>query len=253
MKKIVMLMLAGMLAASVSAQNSKDQGKVIYEEVQKLDIKLEGDAAQFAHALPKERRATKELIFNQEASVYHNQKNAEEAGDVAMEHEGAMVQIKMTEPDNQFYTDLQKKETIEQREFMTRMFLIEDKQDAAGWKLTGEQKEVLGFACQQASKSTSDSTGVIAWFCPEIPVPAGPQNYTGLPGLVLEVNVNDGDRTITATQIDLAAVSAEDILKPKKGKKVSREEFDQIVKEKMEEMGAQAGGQGATFIMRIER
>lgn len=246
-------MLIGTLTVAVCAQNNPTEGTIIFEEVQKLEIKLEGDAAQFAHALPKERRSKKELIFNEEAAIYHNLKSDDDAEDVAMEQDGAMVQIKMVEPDNQFFTDLKKKKTIEQREFMTRMFLIEGEQDASGWKLSGEQKEILGYACQQAVKSTSDTTGVVAWFCSEIPVAAGPQNYSGLPGLVLEVNINDGDQIISATEIDLAAVEEDAVSKPKKGKKVSQDEFDQIVKEKMEEMGAQAGGKQATFIMHIEK
>ena len=42
---------------------------------------------------------------------------------------------------------------------------------------------------------------VIAWFAPEIPVRFGPKNYSGLPGLVLEVKRKEF--TITATKINL--------------------------------------------------
>lgn len=253
MKKSFVFLITLLLSLQLMSQNSAREGKVIYNEVMKLNINLEGDAAQFANAMPKERKSKKELIFNDEASIYKNFKGGDEAEDVAMEHGGTMVQIKMTEPDNQFFADHAKKKTVEQKEFMTRVFLIEGNIDAAGWKITGEQKSILDYACQKAVKTDEEGNETIAWFTPQIPVSTGPLHYIGLPGLVLEVVLKNGDHTISAAEIALEPVLKDDLQKPKKGKKVTQEEFDEIVAEKMKEMGAQQGGQHGTFIMRIEK
>lgn len=253
MKKNMLFILGLLLSGSLLAQESNKEGRVVYQEVTKIEIKLEGDAAQFANSLPKERKASKELVFNAESSIYRNNKDAESAEDVAMEQGGAMVQIKMMEPDNQLFADLNKKKTIEQREFMTRSFLIEGELEASGWKLTGEQKMVLDYPCQQATQTNEEGQTTIAWFTPSIPVSTGPGKYLGLPGLVLEIESNNGDHHILAQKIELTAVSKDQLVKPKGGKKVSQKEFDQIVEEKMKEMGAEAGGGHGTFIMKIER
>ena len=235
------------------ASSDKTEGKVVYEVVQKLDIKLDGDAAAFAHALPKERRSKKELLYTGENSLYQKLENDESAEDMAMQHGGMAVQIKMMEPDDKLFADLNKKITIEKKEFMTREFLISGNIDPTGWKMTGEQKMILDYPCQKATKSVEEDKEIAVWFTPAIPVSSGPEEYLGLPGLVLAVEQDGGDQTITATSIEFVAHAKDAITKPKKGKKVSRDEFKQIVDEKMKEMGAEHGQSTGTFIMHIER
>lgn len=75
---------------------------------------------------------------------------------------------------------------------------------------------------------------ITAWYSPEIPVNQGPENYWGLPGLILEVN--DGKTTILCSKIVLNPKDKVEIKAPKKGKEVSQKEFDETVKKKMEEM-----------------
>ncbi|MCH9660279.1 MAG: GLPGLI family protein [Bacteroidetes bacterium] len=75
---------------------------------------------------------------------------------------------------------------------------------------------------------------VTAWFTPQIPVNNGPGEYAGLPGLILEMNI---DRTtILCSKIILNTKEAELIEAPSTGKEVSRSEYNKIVKEKTEEM-----------------
>lgn len=87
---------------------------------------------------------------------------------------------------------------------------------------------------------------VTAWYTPQIPVNNGPGEYWGLPGLILEVNA---DRTtMLCTKIVLNPEDKEEIKKPSKGKVVSRAEYNDIIKKKMEEMremyGGRRGGRG---------
>ncbi|MEL6594228.1 MAG: GLPGLI family protein, partial [Bacteroidota bacterium] len=97
-----------------------------------------------------------------------------------------------------------------------------------------------------------DSTRkIVAWFCPQIPVSSGPDAFGQLPGLVLEVDINDGERTIVATEVSLGE-PAEEIQQPKKGKEITQEEFEVVVAEKMKEMEAEYGGSsGGEGEMRI--
>jgi len=75
---------------------------------------------------------------------------------------------------------------------------------------------------------------VTAWYTPEIPVNQGPENYWGLPGLILEVN--DGRTTILCSKVVLNVKDKAQIKEATKGKVVSQKEYDDIVVKKMEEM-----------------
>ena len=83
---------------------------------------------------------------------------------------------------------------------------------------------------------------VTAWFTPMIPVKNGPGEYAGLPGLILELNI---DRTtMLCSKIVLNPKEADKIEKPSTGKEVSREDYNKIVKEKTEEMRENFRGSG---------
>ena len=75
---------------------------------------------------------------------------------------------------------------------------------------------------------------VTAWYTPQIPVSNGPAEYWGLPGLVLEINA--ARTTILCSEIIMNPEEKTEISAPNKGKQVSREEYNEIVKKKMQEM-----------------
>jgi len=256
MKKSIVIILAFLTGSLLMAQEGNNgfllAGSVIYQQTVKLDIQLEGDAAQFAHALPKERKSEKILHFTEESALFenHHVEDVEEAMD--MHGEGSMM-IKMIEPDNKLFTDLENKLQIEQKEFMSRVFLIEKDIEKGGWKLTGNQKKILEYACQEAI-TEEEGTMVHAWFTPEISIPLGPGEFGNLPGLVLGVDINDGEQIIEATSVELKPVDIEILKKPRKGKKVTEEEYQAIVEEKMKEMGAEGeGGSGHAVMIKIHQ
>ena len=249
MKKCLLFILTVIAALFVRAQDNTS-GTVKYEQVVKLEIKLEGEAAQFTDMLPKERKSNKVLYFNPKASLYENGEKAEDQN-MSMSSGGGNVMIRMEEPENKIFTDFEKKNQLEQREFMTRVFLIEGEVNQQ-WKLTGNQKMIHNYPCQEAVME-KDSSKIVAWFTPVIPVSAGPSVFGGLPGLILSVERDGGKETINATSFDFASVPDDKIEKPSKGKKVTHEEFDKIVEEKMKEMGAERGTGGQHMMIRIQK
>jgi len=81
---------------------------------------------------------------------------------------------------------------------------------------------------------------VVAWYTPQIPVNQGPDDFWGLPGLILEVNA---DRTtILCTKIVLNPAEKETIEKPEKGEEVTQKEYTEIITKKMQEMREMYGG-----------
>jgi GLPGLI family protein len=87
-----------------------------------------------------------------------------------------------------------------------------------------------------------NSIEVTAWYTPQIPINQGPDDYWGLPGLILEVSA---DRTtILCTKIVMNPEEKEDIDKPSKGDEVTQAEYTEIITKKMQEMREMYGGRG---------
>lgn len=251
MKKLLLVLLGlGSLSVLFSQQKTM-RGIICFTEVSKLELKIEGDASQFSHALPNEIKSEKELLFNEEAALYRKHEQEESVSDM-VGGEDESVRIVVNEPDNILFTDLSKGTTVEQKEFMTRMFLIDGKVNVRSWKLTGNQMEILGFPCQEAT-SEEDSVLISAWFTPAIPVSAGPGGFGGLPGMILLVDAGHGERVIRAEKIEFRDISAADLQKPKKGKAVTKDEFRAMVDEKMKEIGASGGGGSHMMTIQIKR
>ena len=217
-------------------------GEVVYEEIIKIDIQLEGVDAQIAAQIPKERKTEKVLYFTEEEAMFENKLKEEPEEDMPMEGGGMM--IKMYQPDNKTYMDLKNKQVVEQKEFMSRVFLVESELEPEKWKMTGNQRQILEYACQEAI-SEVEGKDVHAWFTPQIAVSTGPGRYCNLPGLVLAVEMNEGEMKLEAIGLELKPVDKKVLKKPTKGKKVTRDEYQAIVAEKMKEMGVEGEGTGA--------
>ena len=92
---------------------------------------------------------------------------------------------------------------------------------------------------------------ITAWYTPDIPISNGPENYQGLPGLILEVSA--GKTTVLCSKIVLNVKDKKEIKAPTTGKIVTQKEYDETMKKKMEEMREMyqsRSGNGGGFHMR---
>ena len=126
---------------------------------------------------------------------------------------------------------------IQQEDFMT-MHLVKDKTKGAGeWEVSSASKMIDGFKVFKASTTevTENSKGkfeheVVAWFAPEIPFGYGPVGYGGLPGLILELEMNKSNLPVIykTKVINFSTKSFE--LEPLEGKEISPLELDAMYK-----------------------
>jgi len=140
-------------------------------------------------------------------------------------------------------------ERVETVDFMTRDFRVESAPEPLAWRLLGEESEYLGYVVQKAVAERDTST-IEAWFTVDIPGFAAPEQYTGLPGVVLMVSVDRGETLIQAVEVDLDS-PVETPVRPTEGEEMTAEAFEALVVEKTEEFRAQlqsrrrGGGGGA--------
>jgi hypothetical protein len=133
---------------------------------------------------------------------------------------------------------------VEARDLLGRSFIIADERPSYEWKLTSEQAEFLGYVVLKAT-AVRDSSTIEAWFTPQIPVQGGPAAFGGLPGMILVVSIDDGQTQYTATGIAIGPIAEGVITRPTEGDEVTREEYDKILAEKLEELRAtQRRGRG---------
>ena len=84
---------------------------------------------------------------------------------------------------------------------------------------------------EEKKKETITTT---AWYTLQVPVSNGPDNFQGLPGLILEIN--DGERLIVCTEIILNPSEKIEVKAPEKGEIVSQAAYNKIQKEKSKEL-----------------
>lgn len=121
--------------------------------------------------------------------------------------------------------------------FLGKTMIISDSMQKPDWKIKNDIKEIAGHVCMNALYYDSlRYQKVEAWFALDLPISAGPDRFCGLPGLILEVNINNGAKIITAESIEFKAITTEcDAPKKLKGKVVTASEFDAMTKKYMDD------------------
>ena len=128
---------------------------------------------------------------------------------------------------------------VEELEFMGRTFRITGTRPGYAWRLVAEQSDFMGYMVQKAETEHEGRT-IEAWFTPQIPVSAGPGQYGGLPGMILVLSVNRGEELYSATSIDLGQLET-GITPAEDGDEITREEYEVMVEEKLEELRTSRG------------
>jgi len=218
-------------------------GTIMYEDKRNLHMHIPEERAELKDVIPEFRTEEMQLSFNGEEAVYKKyvDPNAPVDEDVDMSpNQSRRFRMRRGSSNHILYQNYQTYERVEQRDFFDKKFLIKGEPHTFAWKMMPETKDVGNYTAHKATFSDTTQT-IVAWYVPEIPVPLGPSEYGQLPGLILHVDINDGERTITATDIKLAEVDESILVKPTKGKEMTQEEFRAMVKEKMEERGMRGG------------
>ena len=247
MKYLSLFIFSIILATSVQSQSQ--QGKVVYHSAvthkfddSKFEQMTEERRNQIKERMKKWGQEKKVLVFTPSESLYRNFSAEKDALDNSEWEEPQGGHWRMMKPQSSTYRSIENNKNVAQKNFMDKKFLIKDELLKPKWKLTGKQEEIIGYACQQATYQKDDTTLITVWFSPQIPVSTGPEEYGNLPGLILKFNKNDGEQVIVAESIRFYEPKEDEITEPKKGKEVTQEEYEDIVKKKMQEMREMYGG-----------
>lgn len=257
----------------LSAQQKS--GTILYEKKVNMHRMIQND--EMKAFIPEYRTSKHQLQFNDSVSLYKLIPD-DEAPDPFEGGGGGgrpTMMMRMGGADaGELYFNFTQSKTVQATELGGKNFLIVDSIKQQPWKMGEETKKILGHTCYKASRKVAmptrmmirsitsengnktDSSNkelknipkesdLIVWYATDIITPAGPENYGTLPGAILEVNLNDGQTLITATEIK-NSFNAKELKEPTKGKVVTQVEYRKM----MMEMFNQQGGPG---MMRMRR
>ncbi len=249
------------------------QGKAYYQSKTTMDMSNFGGGQMseerkkmIAQRMKSMLEKTYILSFNKTESIYKEEETLEAPGQDGGRFRGMMSSF--TGGDQ--YKNVKTQEFLQDQEFFGKQFLIKDSLPQLQWVMGSETKQIGQYMCFKATatkvstdfdftrfrrppnrnnnKSQDSSAGkdvkneeekpkeieIVAWYTMQIPVNQGPGEYWGLPGLILEIN--SGRTTILCSKIVLNPDEKTKIKAPSKGKEVTKEEYNAIVKKKTEEM-----------------
>ncbi|MBW3467049.1 GLPGLI family protein [Arthrospiribacter ruber] len=239
MKKYILAVLACLLLSFISQQT--EEAAIIYSTKVNMHKRIPEDRQEMKQMVPEYNITKNILLFNENESLYKSLPEEENPFDQTSG--GNRIMVRTISP-NETYLDRDKSMVTQLREFMGKKYLIKKEQNQIPWKLEQDTKEVQGFLCKSASFIDENEREIKAWYTEDIRVSLGPESYNGLPGLILEVAINDDDMVISAEKIDWRALKKNEIKVPKGGQEVSEEEYMAMIEEQMKSMGMQPQGSG---------
>ncbi len=217
------------------------------------------------------------LYFDKTASLYEEEEKLDAPG--TQNGGGMRMMSSFMGGGGKLYKNVKDKTYTLDKEMFGKEFLIKDTLTNIKWKMEAETKQIGNYLCYKATavqpvsktdfrnfrrknaevnaakivekeKSTNimdqvelpKEITITAWYTPQIPISQGPENYWGLPGLILEIN--NGKTTVLCTKVVLNSKDKKEIKPSTNGTVVTQKEYDDIAVKKMEEMRQMYQGSG---------
>jgi len=268
MKKIQLVfgLLIALTTVTTKATAQMKEAKISYER--KINMHRNLPDPQMKSMVPEFRTDKFELIFNESVSLFRSVVDDEAPDPFANAGGGGGggMRFNFRMPSANTYTDLAKQMQYEGREFFEKEFLIVDSLKQYKWKLSEETKTIAKQLCKKATTMITapqmmrmrvslgggpnadtaasaprapKETELVVWYAENIPVSFGPDNYSGLPGVIMEIDQDNGATVTTAVEVS-AKYPKKELVAPSKGEKMNRAQFQENMQKLMQDM--QRGG-----------
>lgn len=257
MKKILTLLVCVVISSgAVMAQNQHftTSGTIEYEKsvnMYALIKKLMGDNDDsfmqqmydsYKRDKPQFKKMKSTLIFSGDKSLYTPVEDDNQS-------DAFWFSMPMANQINTVYIDLNQGRDIVKKQVFEQTYLVSDTTRKIHWKITDETREIAGYTCRRANAIVMDSIYVVAFYTDKIHVSGGPENFTGLPGMILGLAIPHENVTWFATKVTDMVVDEKSITPPKKGKPVNQTELKTTLQGVMKDWGKYAGQSLKAFLL----
>lgn len=243
-------LLTGLLACHLAVAQ-EDTGFIEFEDRINMHRRLPPDRQEMKAMMPEYRTTKFQLIFNGNESLYKPIIEDEEEQEFGNTGGGGM-RMRFRTPNTETYLNQTEGKVVLKQEFMGKDYLIEDSVRVSPWKFGTETKTIQGYECRQAyytdetqvmrnGESTTEKREITAWYTSQIRPFLGPDRFNSLPGAILALDINNGERVLVATKIELRELKKNELKPHTKGEKTTQAEYRKMVEEQMKKMGASGG------------
>lgn len=242
--KYILLLVINLIALTVAFSQNKN-GEIIYQitnspyfkkskqETKRTESQKMADHI-FKLSVEKVKEFRWKLTFLNNKAIF---KGISVMGTTQKEEALLLMAEALVSVEKSYYTNIKRRKQIIESNFNYENYLINKSIDISTWKLTSNTKKIGNYLCYEAVRTIkiTNSKGKLidrkqqVWYSSQIPVPFGPKEFVGFPGLVLQVT--DGKTTFVATKITLNTPKKIVIKPPTKGNKVTEQEMKKITKE----------------------
>lgn len=196
---------------------SQQTGVIEYTESYNQHRNLPERYAYIKAQIPEYYTVRMKLYFNGSETLYKN----------AQKVNLAEYRYSTAPPENSFYANADTRKTAATQTFSQKNYLVRDSLELAPWKLGTEKKMILGYLCQIAYYTDitdpQNPRDITAWFTAQLRPFIGPERFNTLPGAVLAVDINSGERTYVATKIELRELTEEEQIRVPEPKRKAKE------------------------------
>lgn len=208
MRRLIFLLPLLLFVAHNATAQFVTSGAISYERKVNLPRQYDDEVPEWMKRnMPKVQATSFALAFTEAKSSYMPDK----------ENNQASGQWLAPGQDNSVYQDYRGKTITASKQVYEQRFIIRDSARRLTWRILKEERTIAGYQCRKAVTRICDSVYVVAFYAYDIPVSGGPEQFGGLPGMILELAVPRLYATWVATKVESKALGDGDI-KPVSGK-----------------------------------
>ena len=225
------LILTVMICLKVNAQSVT----IVYEERANIENQLKNvtDPEIRKRVSAHLSKSTNYLLYYEDGvSFYIQEPSSDQQEELGLKDNEQVKKVEIGKDNGGLYKNQKTNEYLHEADILGKKFLVTDHLSKYDWQITGEEKTIGQY---QAKKATAIINGenVIGWYTTDLPIQDGPKDYYGLPGLILELIAEK--KTYHAVKV-INNKNKLSFTKPSKGEKVSKEKYNKILKEKVDEL-----------------
>jgi GLPGLI family protein len=180
--------------------------------------------------IPKFSSSYFDLFFDTAHTLYKPGRQVEQSSLFKMFGGGPAME-------NVVYTDLRTEKVTAAKKVYEQKFLVQDTMRKMDWVVKDEIRTIANFKCRKAVGRMCDSVYVVAFYTDDIAVGGGPEMFSGLPGMILEIAIPRLHTTWVAEKVDLGVPMDTEFVIPEKGKKVNEEQLGDAVRDGFKDWG----------------
>lgn len=243
--RTILVIFTTTLFFSAKAQHVRfvTQGSIEFEKrvnsyvLIKEQVKNWGDDSFYTTAIENYQKNNPQFKIQKSTLYFNTAQSAFIPVEDAVLSTGWFSDIPALKQNNTTLNDLKSAISKTNKKVYDETYIVTDSVRKINWKITDEIRNIAGYNCRRANAIIMDSVYVVAFYTEEIAVSAGPESFTGLPGMILGLALPHDHVTWFATSVTDAPVAADKFKIPTKGKPVNKQQLTELLNKALKSWG----------------